>query len=312
MIDALWSNAFVPGPRDLASALVRLQPKGKLAAGAKELRVPVNALFTRMVAAPEAGAARVSLDEHLTITVLSPRVQWLRNFADFWLADWRKRGQRQDADPQLLDALNDYDILETFADPKIALLPSPIEIVDPTNSRGEDASVVNLASIVLMLELNGKRMLLTADARYDVILSALAQAGYTDGYGNMEVDVLVLPHGGSYRNVSVDFFRRVKARYYVMSSDGTHTNPRVRTFDMFFEARRDDAREFSIGLTYAPEEYKKGYPIRELCALLAREHSAGTPFDLVMPKKTRNSFGIDLWSNSTFVDKGARNAICGQ
>jgi hypothetical protein len=309
-IDALWSNAFVPGPPESAPALVRLQPKGKLVAGAKALGVPLNAPFTRMVAAPEAGAARVSLDERLTITVLSPRVQWLREFADFWLGEWRRRGERQDVDPQLLAVLNDYDILETFADSKIELLPSPIEIVDPANAPGRERSVVNLASTVLMLELDGKRMLLTADARSDVILSALAQAGYTDEHGNMEVDVLVLPHGGSDQNVSVEFFRRVKARHYVMSADGTHTNPEVSTFEMLFEARRGDSRSFSIGLTYAPEEYKKNYPVRDLCVLLARERGAGTPFEIVTPKKAEGSFGIDLGSNATFVDKGLRNAVC--
>jgi hypothetical protein len=254
----------------------------------------------------------VSLDERLTITVLSPRVQWLREFADFWLRDWRRRGERQDVDPQILAVLNDYDILETFADPKIELLPSPIEIVDPANAPGRERSVVNLASTVLMLELNGKRMLLTADARSDVILSALAQAGYTDERGNMEVDVLVLPHGGSDHNVSVDFFRRVKSRHYVMSADGTFTNPEVSTFEMLFEARRGDSRHFSIGLTYAPEEYKRGYPVWDLCTLLARERSAGTPFEIVTPKKKQTSFGIDLGSNATFVDKGDRDAVCAQ
>ena len=125
-IDALWSNAFVPGPPEMAPALVSLQPKGRLVAGAKNLRVPVNEPFTRMVAAPEAGAARVRLDEQLTITVLSPRVQWLRAFAKFWLAKWRTYAQRPDVDPRLLAVLNDYDILEMFADAKIELLPSPI------------------------------------------------------------------------------------------------------------------------------------------------------------------------------------------
>ena len=310
-IKALWSNAFVPGPPEMAPILVDIQPKGRLVAGAKKLSVPVNVPFTRMVAAPEAGAARVSLDEHLTITVLSPRVQWLRDFADFWLSDWRRRAQSRNAGPQIFAVLNDYNILETFADSKIELLPSPIDIIDPSNATGREKSVINLASTVLMLELNGKRMLLTADARSDVILSALAQAGYTDERGNMEVDVLVLPHGGSDLNVSVDFFRRVKARYYIMCGDGTYNNPEVHTFQMLFEARHGDSQQFSICLTYAPEEYKEGYPIKDLCALLARERSANTPFEIITPKKNQSSFGIDLWSNAPFVDKGVRNTICG-
>jgi hypothetical protein len=269
-----------------------------------------------MVAAPEAGAARVTLEENLTITVLSPRVQWLRKFADFWLEGWRKRIERGD-DPELLRALFNYDILETFADPNIELLPSPIEspILEskstaPLCGGYSESSVVNLGSTVMMLELSGKRILMTADARGDVIISALAQAGYTDEKGNTEVDVLILPHGGSDRNVSADFFRKVKARYYIMSADGTYTNPELCTFELLFEGRRGDSAPFSIGLTYAPEEYKEKYPVKDLCALLARERNAGTPFDIITPKKEQGSFGIDLWSNATFVDKGNRNAVC--
>lgn len=317
-INGLWSNGFVPGPPDMVEKLIRIQQKGKLVVGAQALQVPINKPFTRMIAAPEAGAARVKLEDRLTVTVLGPRVQWLRQFAEFWLQDWRQRAENRD-DPELMAALNDYDILETFADPAIELLPSPIEpptIVNNDSQRFSyrDNSAVNLGSTVLMLELDGKRILLTADARGDVIISALAQAGYTDDKGNAEVDVLVLPHGGSDRNVAVDFFRKVKARHYVMSADGSFKNPELRTFEMLFEARRGDSRPFSIGLTYAPEEYKKDrdqeYPVEDLCALLAREKNAGTPFEIITPKKDQGSFGIDLLSNAMFVDKGDRNAIC--
>jgi beta-lactamase superfamily II metal-dependent hydrolase len=319
-INTLWSNGFVPGPPDKVEKLLTLQRKGRLVAGAKALQVPVNKPFTRMIAAPEAGAARVRLEDQLTVTVLSPRVQWLRQFADDWLKDWRERVEKLN-DPELLASLNDYDILETFTDPAIELLPSPIEppeleTTEPQRGTYRDQSAVNLGSTVLMLELNGKRILLTADAREDVIMSALAQAGYTDDKGNTEVDVLVLPHGGSDSNVSVDFFRKVKARHYVMSANGSLRHPRVRTFEMLFEARRGDARPFSIGLTYAPEEYKtlpietKKYPFEELCALLAHEKNAGTPFEIVTPKKDQGSFGIDLLIDAPFVDKGNRNAVC--
>lgn len=316
-IAALWSNAFVPGPADMATELVRFMRKGRLVAGAQAAGIPVNTPFTRMVAAPEAGAARVSMDQGLTVTVLSPRVQWLRRFADFWLQRWRSQAERQGADPRLLAALHEFDILETFADPRIELLPSPIEIVDPSNVAGRESSVVNLASMVLMFELNGKRMLLPSDARSDVILSALAQAGYTDENGNMEVDMLVLPHGGSDQNVSLELFRRLKAKYYVISYDGTFKLPRVRTFEMLFDARREDSSPYSIVLTYTPEEYlaahnREPYPVAELCALLTREWENGRSFEVLTPNEGQSSIGIDLWSAAAFVDKGARNAICGR
>lgn len=324
-VGALWSNAFVPGPPEMAAALVKLQRKGRLVAGARELPVPVNAPFTRMVAAPEAGSAHVNLDDGLKLVVLSPRVQWLRTFATHWLEQWRGRAEDRELSRHLVRALVDYDILETFADPRVELVPSPavpptVEAAAPERTESSDGfstggyldrSAVNLGSIVLMLELHGKRMLLTADARGDVILDALAQAGYMDERGNTELDVLVLPHGGSSNNVAVDFFRRVKARHYVLSNNGTFNNPRVRTFEMLFAGRRGDPRPFSLGLTYAPEQYKADYPVAELCALLARERRAGTPFEVVTPKQDQISFGIDLWSDATFVDKGDRNAVCG-
>jgi hypothetical protein len=310
-IDRLWSNAFLPGPPELTSELVKLQKKGKLVAGAKALGVPVNAPFTRMIAAPEAGSARVDLGNKLTVTVLSPQVQWLRGFAEFWLENWKREAERRDLGPQISAALNDYDILETFSDPKIELFPSPIEINNPASKPGRDRSSVNLGSLVLMLESEGKRILLTADTNSDVILSSLAQAGYTDGEGNMEVDVLLIPHGGSIRNISDEFFQRIKARHYVISANGKHTNPEIETLNKLFAARRGDNRQFTLDLTYAPEEYEEKYPVQELCDLFVRERSAGTPFEIVTPKKERNSFGIDLWSNAGAVDKGARNSVCG-
>ena len=321
-INSLWSNAFIPAQPEHFDKLLKFQPKGKLVVGANALNIPVNTPFTRIVAAPEAGAARVTLEDNLTITILGPRVQWLREFASGWIGNWRRRIERSE-DPELLAALHDYDILETFADPKIELLPSPIEPptmddTDPACGSYVDVSTVNLGSIVMMAELSGKRILLTADARGDVIISALAQAGYTDDKGNAEVDILVLPHGGSDRNVTADFFRKVKARHYIMSANGNFGNPELCTFQMLFEGRRGDSSPFSIGLTYAPEEYVstrvgrevKDYPVKELCKLLSLERDAGTPFEIITPMKDQSSFGIDLWTNATFVDKGNRNAIC--
>ena len=46
-----------------------------------------------------------------------------------------------------------------------------------------------------------------------MILNALAQAGYTDDQGRMDLDVMVLPHGGSTNNVTTEFFRRIRAMY---------------------------------------------------------------------------------------------------
>lgn len=312
-IGALWSTAFVPGEGETAQALAKLWGKGRLVGSAKELGIPVNAPFTRLVMRPEAGAARVNWDEGLSITILSPPVESMRKFAQFWMENWRRLAKSRRDRRFLVSDLTDYDILEDFASPRIELLTSPIEIVNPQAPGGTDKSVPNLASIVLMVELGGKRMLLPADARADQLLDSLAQAGYTDARGTMDVDVMVLPHGGSDRNVSVEFFRRIKARSYVVSADGTYDNPEVATFRMLFEARRGDPRPFTVGLTYAPEELtnqSRDYPVDELCRLFREARSQNVPFEIVTPAKGQHSFGIDLWLPTTFVPEGAVNTVC--
>ena len=65
-----------------------------------------------------------------------------------------------------------------------------------------DPSVTNLSSIVVVAEANGKRMLLTGDARGDKILEGLQLVGLL-GPGDdstMQVDLLKVPHHGSDNN----------------------------------------------------------------------------------------------------------------
>ena len=100
-----------------------------------------------------------------------------------------------------------------------------------------DNSVANLSSIVLLAEQHGKTMLLTGDARGDNILKGLDRAGLLDGSGKIKVDILKVPHHGSDRNVSTEFFRKVQAKHYIFSGDGAHGNPDSATLTMLAEAR---------------------------------------------------------------------------
>jgi beta-lactamase superfamily II metal-dependent hydrolase len=99
-----------------------------------------------------------------------------------------------------------------------------------------DDAIANLSSIVVLAEQNGKRILLTGDARGDKILQGLNSAGLLTN-GKVEVDILKIPHHGSDRNVSTDFFRSVIAKHYVFSGDGSNGNPDRATLAMITEAR---------------------------------------------------------------------------
>ena len=309
-IGALWSNAFLPGTGRAAEVIARSRWKARLVAGAKAVGIPVNEPFSRLITLPEAGAARVHWEHGFSTTVLGPPVEWLRRFADFWLREIAKSvdctGEAPETVEAVAAALRDVEILETFASRRIELLPSPIEIVDIPIPQAREQSVSNLASIVLMLELEGRRMLLTADSRSDVLLQALAQAGYVDETGSLEVDILVLPHSGSDSNVSVEFFQRVRARHYVIQTNGRfYRNPKLRTFEMLFEARRDDGQPFTIYMNYPAEELRKsGYPIDPLYALFEEERRRGTYFGIVTPAEGQASLAIDLSSRASYLDPG--------
>ncbi len=135
-----------------------------------------------------------------------------------------------------------------------------------------DESVFNLSSLVVLAELAGKRILFTGDARGDIALRGLEQAGLLAAGGAIEVDILKLPHHGSDRNVDQDFFDRIRARHYVVSGDGKYGNPEPATLQMILDARNGEA--FDLHLTYAPEEMEKN-PIPGLRALLDQAEAQG-------------------------------------
>ena len=120
-----------------------------------------------------------------------------------------------------------------------------------------DESVPNLSSIVVLVELGGKSMLLTGDARGDKILQGMELAGLLEKGGNRQVDLLKVPHHGSDNNMATSFFKRVPADHYVFSGDGEHGNPERATLQMLLDARGADA-SYTIHLTYPLAEIDAG------------------------------------------------------
>jgi hypothetical protein len=151
-----------------------------------------------------------------------------------------------------------------------------------------DTSVFNLSSIVVLAEAGGRKMLLTGDARGDDVLAGLQQAGLLD-QPPLEVDLLKLPHHGSDRNVETDFFRRIVARHYVVSGDGTDGNPETATLKMIAEARDDD--DFALHLT---NRSGKNDLESRLAAFEADEKRRGRKFGIDFREDSELSVKVDL------------------
>ncbi len=117
-------------------------------------------------------------------------------------------------------------------------------------AREIDRSVTNLSSIMFLAEAAGRCILMTGDGRGDDLVEGLKQAGLMSA-GSLHVDVLKVPHHGSLRNNSQQFFEQVTASQYVISA-GKHKNdgnPDFDTLKWIVEAARARQEEIHILVT---------------------------------------------------------------
>jgi hypothetical protein len=151
-----------------------------------------------------------------------------------------------------------------------------------------DTSIPNTSSIVLHAKCDGKTMLLTGDARGDLIIAGLRHAGLLQG-DHIDVDLLKLPHHGSDRNVETSFFRTVRADQYVISADGKFGNPENATLAMIADAREGD--DFTIHLTN--HTGRDGLGAR-LDKFLAEQKQLKRPLNVNFRDEQKVSMTVDL------------------
>lgn len=100
----------------------------------------------------------------------------------------------------------------------------------------EGVTTPNVASLVLLVEEDGKTLLLTGDSHPDMILRGLDDGGHLHD-GAIHVDVLKVQHHGSENNMTEAFGRAVSADHYIFCGNGAHANPELSVLDAFLAAR---------------------------------------------------------------------------
>ena len=108
-------------------------------------------------------------------------------------------------------------------------------------------TVPNMSSIVVIAEVTaarGKklRMLLSGDARGDVLLESLELAGLMKD-GKCHFDLMKVQHHGSSHSTTQDFFERVTADRYVISGNGKHEIPHEQALGWLSAARHGQPYE---------------------------------------------------------------------
>lgn len=205
----------IPGLDEQTQAVVASIPQGnQLRKLATDLLIPFNQGAGAPLVIPlAAGRRTVPIADGLTFTILAPPKSQLDRLEQ----DWNKAKADNPADPaaQTADYLNN--------------------------------TVPNMSSIVVMAEAavpghGSKRMLLTGDARGDVILTALDVAGFSNN-GRCHFDLLKVQHHGSNHSTTQDFFERVTADRYVISGNGRHGIPHPDALGWLSAARHGEAYE---------------------------------------------------------------------
>jgi hypothetical protein len=85
----------------------------------------------------------------------------------------------------------------------------------------------------------------------------LSERGLLDSEGKYHVDVMKVPHHGSERNASREFFDRVTADAYVISANGRDDNPSLATLKWIIESKRKKNKIVKIFLTNRTDKTDK-------------------------------------------------------
>lgn len=211
LIREAWFNGFgsivgVSGhaadmvPADVSGALARGNyaevasvPQGnELLRTLSELRVPLNAAASGSTISAPATFREIA---GAKVTVLAPSLTRLEALR----ANWRKVADKTQKDAQAAEVAGLF-------------------------REDLDTSIPNLSSIVALVEAEGKRILLTGDARGDDIVAGWEASRPRDASA-FPLDIMKVPHHGSDRGITERFLRLFPARHYVISANGRDGNP---------------------------------------------------------------------------------------
>jgi hypothetical protein len=185
------------GLNQMTAAVVASVPQGnQLRKAAVHLGVPINqGAAGDLVAAPARGQKVAPIADGLTFTVLAPNTVQLKRLEEAFLAAKAAHGP------------DDAAVGADYLNNTVPNMSSIVVVAEAAVSRG-----------------NRRRMLLSGDARGDVLIESLELAGLMKD-GTCHFDLMKVQHHGSSHSATQDYFERVTADRYVISGNGKHDIP---------------------------------------------------------------------------------------
>ncbi len=95
----------------------------------------------------------------------------------------------------------------------------------------------NLASIMFLVEENGKTVLMTGDGHSKDIIKGLKSVNRINSNGGLHVDVLKVQHHGSDHNIDTHFCETISADHYIFCGNGSHSNPELKVIELIVNSR---------------------------------------------------------------------------
>jgi beta-lactamase superfamily II metal-dependent hydrolase len=208
------------------SALKGISEGRDLTKLAQNLNIPINSQFggDPIVTKEDDGVTKL---QNLKFYILGPSQKNLEKLRKIW-DSWIRSHTQLGVTPK------DYEALQLL-----------------------DASIANLSSIMFIVESQGKKILFTGDGLGDDVKDTLLKSKLLDSQSTYHVDLMKVPHHGSERNTSKEFFDSVTADAYVISANGRDDNPSLVTLQRIIESKRYKNKIIKIFLTNRTDKTDK-------------------------------------------------------
>lgn len=165
----------------------------------------------------------IQITENATIKLLSPTKESIDKLGKYWAGELKKskydfcfstEAYFDDAFEYYFRFLRESPFSEVEIASSVVKEETLKQMIEKEMPR--DVSPTNNSSIAFLLTYMGKKMLFMGDLCVDCL-------------GNEEqekLDLIKVPHHGSGRNISMDFLKKYRAHYYLISTDGSiHRHP---------------------------------------------------------------------------------------
>jgi beta-lactamase superfamily II metal-dependent hydrolase len=199
--------------------------------GPQQLGIPLNRHFKGKLALVRKAATPIQLGA-FTVTVIGPFARDLRHLRDEWNTWLRNNKEHLERLREQME--RDARRLGTTDFDRVRLA-----VTLGAGDLGDRSKVTtpNLASLMLLVEENGRSVLLTGDGHAEDVLAGLEEAGRLDAGGRLHVDVLKVQHHGSEHNLTPEFTKRITANRYLFCANGEHGNPDPRIVQAIIDSR---------------------------------------------------------------------------